>query len=242
MQHQHKQTMPPPDYVLDHRGDLILVLGPPTTEIKALERADEHHATPTTPVKSAIAVATSDDNGEKGVQSKQISHQKRPVSNQDHEYHRYQVSSRHLCLASPVFRAMLEGPWAEGQHDAEIGRTREITTSEWDAQALLIVLRVIHGQNRSVPRAVTAAQLQEIAIIVDYYQCHEAVEFFGDFWVPAIKKGCPTTSAEGALPYFFIASVFRKKHLFQTAAGVILGFGKGPLNTGRLPISPTLVG
>lgn len=32
------QAMPPPDHVLDHRGDFILVLGPPpTTQVEALE-------------------------------------------------------------------------------------------------------------------------------------------------------------------------------------------------------------
>lgn len=199
--------------VLDHRGDVIIDL------------RVQPNANSTTDLR---------DDGVADPKPEPLAADSKPDSV------RYLVSSRHLCLASPVFRAMMEGPWLETPGTSS--EPRRIMAVEWDPDALLIVLRVIHGQHRSVPRRVPIAQLREIALIVDYYKCHEAVEVFGSFWVPAIEKGCPTTSAEGALLYFFIASVFREEQLFEKAATAILSYGKGPLDTGRLPIAPALIG
>src|SRR4051812_32144076 len=61
----------------------------------------------------------------------------------------FRVSSSHLKLASPVFRAAFTGGWMENAVTAE--GYRQVTTTEWDAEALRVFLAVIHGCNYQVP-------------------------------------------------------------------------------------------
>lgn len=84
------------------------------------------------------------------------------------------VSSRHLILASPVFKKMLTGPsWSEAK---KVHGQFKVDASEWDTQALSIVLNLVHGRHRRTPKTATLESLANIAAIVDYYEFHEAVE------------------------------------------------------------------
>ncbi|PSR80134.1 hypothetical protein BD289DRAFT_374501, partial [Coniella lustricola] len=47
---------------------------------------------------------------------------------------RYRLSSRYLILASPFFRAALDGPWKEGLIAADSMYT--IDVSDWNEEAL----------------------------------------------------------------------------------------------------------
>ncbi|KAH6986586.1 hypothetical protein EDB80DRAFT_690734 [Ilyonectria destructans] len=58
---------------------------------------------------------------------------------------RMRVSSRHLIFASPVFQIMLDGPFKEGTV-CELGR--QIIVRTWDAEAITIILNIIHGHHR----------------------------------------------------------------------------------------------
>ncbi|KAJ4127912.1 hypothetical protein NW768_008195 [Fusarium equiseti] len=86
----------------------------------------------------------------------------------------FRVSSRHMSLASPVFRAMLESKFKESQLNEQ--GLYEVQASEWDAEAFVILLDIIHGHNRDVPKRISVETLSQIAIIVDYYGCHEIME------------------------------------------------------------------
>jgi hypothetical protein len=77
------------------------------------------------------------------------------------------VSSRHLVLASRTLKLLLPN------------------SPEWpllddEPNAVLILLSVIHGRYRNVPRNVDLATLTEIAILVDKYDLHEAVSVMKD--------------------------------------------------------------
>ncbi|KAF5684755.1 hypothetical protein FDENT_6558 [Fusarium denticulatum] len=60
------------------------------------------------------------------------------------------VSGKHLELASSVFKKMLTGPFAEGK--ADVSGFRLIKTSDWDSEAFKIILTIMHGYNRDVPK------------------------------------------------------------------------------------------
>lgn len=83
------------------------------------------------------------------------------------------VSSRHLVLASPVFKAMLKGGWSEGNKKG--GRFR-IRAEDWDVEALTVVMNVLHSHYRQVSKTVTLKMLAKIGMIVDYYKVHEAFQ------------------------------------------------------------------
>ncbi|KAG5937243.1 hypothetical protein E4U59_004488 [Claviceps monticola] len=118
---------------------------------------------------------------------------------------RFRLSSKHLIRASPVFRAMITGPWKEGlsfaapvaKHSAGIpdeDALPEITATEWDKEAFLLLLEILHGRykpDKDPLPDVDACMLVNICVIVDYYQCQEAVEGFADGWIKCIIDTVP---------------------------------------------------
>ncbi|KAF2656839.1 hypothetical protein K491DRAFT_715057 [Lophiostoma macrostomum CBS 122681] len=100
----------------------------------------------------------------------------------DEEGIHYHVSSRHLILASKIFRTMMTGEnWAQGfREDDGLFYTRP---EQWDAEAFLVLMNVLHLQNRKVPRTLSLEMLAKIAVIVDFYECEEAVEVFSKMWI-----------------------------------------------------------
>jgi hypothetical protein len=70
-------------------------------------------------------------------------------------------------------------------HRNEDGRF-EVKTFECDASALLILLDIIHGHHRSVPKAMDLDLLREMAIFVDCYKCNEIVEIFSENWIASV--------------------------------------------------------
>lgn len=87
------------------------------------------------------------------------------------------VSSRHLILASSHFRRMLKGQWEEA-HSLQSNGCLRIEETDWDADALRIVMDIIHGRFRRVPKAISLEILAKIAVLVDYDECLEVVEMF----------------------------------------------------------------
>ncbi|KXH56878.1 hypothetical protein CSAL01_06126 [Colletotrichum salicis] len=90
---------------------------------------------------------------------------------------KYLVSSKHLALASRCFSAKLSGPWIEASVK-HIDGCYHMDASDWDPEALLILMHVIHGKTRSVPRQIDLEMLAKLAVLVDYYDCHEVIELY----------------------------------------------------------------
>ncbi|KAF5647612.1 uncharacterized protein FTJAE_1668 [Fusarium tjaetaba] len=137
------------------------------------------------------------------------------VKEMDTLEYRFRVSSRHLTLASPFFRTMLNGSWKESapagatlveatptdktpskveaftetsEEVPKVSALREISTEGWNVHAFLTVLRIIHGFNYLVPEAVSLSFFTDVAVIVDYYECAEAVAPFAKLWEPPFRS------------------------------------------------------
>ncbi|KAH8751607.1 hypothetical protein F5883DRAFT_434009, partial [Diaporthe sp. PMI_573] len=76
-------------------------------------------------------------------------------------------ASKHLKSASPVFKAMLDGNWKESNLTSDLYYT--LYASDWDTEALQIIMDVMHSRSRRVPRSITLELLAKIAVLVDYY-------------------------------------------------------------------------
>lgn len=246
-------------YVLDHLGELMLVLDSPKTHT----HEDKNEAAIITTVPCIDrSQGVMEQRIEKRNRKKEQKEQERALwtmsdlgslfadpnssnSQQTDDFYgsyRYRVSRRHLCLASPVFRAMLEGPWMEATRNGQTTDISEIRASEWDPEALLIILRLIHGLHKDVPRKVCVDTLCNIAAIVDYYQCHDVVEIFAERWLPAARETLSNKSSIGTFKKCLFTSVVFKDHkMFKDVAPRIIWGCTGPVNT-SLPVPHQLLG
>ncbi|CZR33319.1 uncharacterized protein FPRO_01802 [Fusarium proliferatum ET1] len=102
--------------------------------------------------------------------------------------HRFLVSSQTLTTVSPVFKRMLGGSWKESAPAVATSPSsstaiREVSTDGWNPHALITVLNIIHGRHNDVPQKVSVEFFVKVAVIVNYYQCTEAVhlpQIYGD--------------------------------------------------------------
>ncbi|KAG9508092.1 hypothetical protein J7337_001652 [Fusarium musae] len=147
------------------------------------------------------------------------------------------VSSRHLILASRIFRAMLEGPWKEGNPSS--GPIRQISAEDWDAVALAIVLDAIHCRHHDIPKKIQIGLLARIATIVDYYQCREAISFHYEAWA---HRGVKNLKHDASVLQLYVSWVFHDEDEFEIATESVIRRGRGMpgFNTHELPVSGIL--
>lgn len=162
--------------------------------------------------------------------------------NSNHKVIHYHVSSRHLKLGSCHFERMLSGgTWKEGIPDETDGRYY-ITIEDWDEDALLILLNVFHLRNRKVPRSLSLIMLAKIAMLVEYYDCAEAVELSTEIWINCLKKDnnehIPKVPCQDLMLWMYISWVFRLSEVFtQTTAIMIKQSKQNELYISDLPIA-----
>lgn len=154
---------------------------------------------------------------------------------------RFLLSSRHLTLASRYFRAELNGPWTEATADS-IDGLRHIEASDWDDQALLLLMRILHGLNREVPRKITLEMLAKIAVLVDYYDCREAVELAVHMWIDALEDCLPLECNRDLTLWLLVSSTFRQPETFRSITKTAIQESRAPLPALDLPISQNVIG
>ena len=93
----------------------------------------------------------------------------------------------HLITASPVFKAMLSEEFKEGGTLRKFG-SLEVPLLDDDPAALIILLNIIHGHSRKVPRRFDLPMLAKLAMLIDYYQLYEVVEVYSDFWMTCLEN------------------------------------------------------
>jgi hypothetical protein len=156
----------------------------------------------------------------------------------------YYVSSRHLMLASPWFqRALTEGGWSESGRSNNDERFH-ITAEDWDVDAFLILINAFHLRNKQVPRAVSLELLAKIAVLVDYYDCSEAIELNANIWIDELKakEVLPSTYCRDIVLWTCIAWVFGRADLLQSASAVAIRHSTESFQTLELPIPARVSG
>lgn len=97
----------------------------------------------------------------------------------------FQVSSKVLSLASPVFKALFGPNFAEGQF--VIDNARLIELHDDDPEALGIMCRLLHHQ--PVPPSPNSIEvLEKMAIIVDKYNCARAMLYWAKLEIMAVRQ------------------------------------------------------
>jgi len=130
------------------------------------------------------------------------------------------VSSGHMMLASAYFQKRLSGEYLDAVTLRNTGRAT--IPLDNDPDTLIILLNIIHGRTRQVPRQVTLDLLSKLAVLINYYGMLESVELFSDTWIENLKReGMPKTYNEQVLPWLFIFWVFEKGKDFRDMARLV---------------------
>jgi hypothetical protein len=136
------------------------------------------------------------------------------------------VSAKHMMLASPVFKAMLQhSTFKEGRKLSSTG-TVEVPLLDDDPAPFKIILDIIHGRNKSVPRQINLQSLTSVSILVDKYRMAESVESFSDGWIDALKEYLPTKyvtqeDAQDVHRWLGISWVFGKDEEFKKMTALV---------------------
>lgn len=157
---------------------------------------------------------------------------------------RYFVSSRHLITASPCFHRMLtKDKWNESERDKKDGLFH-LSAEDWDVGAFLLLLNIFHLKNRQVPRKISLVDLAKIAVLVDYYECAEAIELFSDMWIEDLinKVPIPSGYCRKLVLWIWIAWVFERAQEFKNATLVAIKQCSEPIRTLGLSIPDRVSG
>ncbi|KAK1455592.1 hypothetical protein CMEL01_04352 [Colletotrichum melonis] len=154
---------------------------------------------------------------------------------------KYLVSSKHLALASRYFSAKLSGPWKEAAVK-QIDGCYHMDATDWDSAALLILMQVVHGKTRSVPRQMDLEMLAKLAVLVDYYDCHEVIEIYCPAWIGYLRNKLPVDYGRDMILWLLISHVFQQDDIFQKMTEVAVLKSADPVQTMELPIPSSLVG
>lgn len=132
------------------------------------------------------------------------------------------VSSKHLMLASPVFKAMLQhNNFKEGDTLRSSGQVK-VPLPDDDPTALNILLDIVHGRVRAVPRAVTLKTMTELSVLVDKYQMLEVVELYAEVWMNTLKTSVPMFFTADLLAWLSISWVFGLADIFKQISRIAM--------------------
>lgn len=192
-------------------------------------------------------IVPSKDTEKSGQDSTQQSETEEEEAAAEEECFRIRVSAKHLILASPVFKSLLLGGWKESSTFLDKGST-ELTVSGWDLEAFLVVLRMIHSQNKEIPRKVSLELFAKITVIADYYKCKDAIGFFSDVWLDDLesnsdlRNSLADTFSRELMLWMWISWFFRRVEQFKKATAVASKYSKIRISSLGLPLPAKLIG
>ncbi|KAL7903792.1 hypothetical protein GGI35DRAFT_491547 [Trichoderma velutinum] len=143
------------------------------------------------------------------------------------------VSSEILCLASPVFNAMLRSSFKEAVNLMDHKATSTpycLDLPEDDAEAMAVFCKVIHFDNDDLTETPAAAFLEKLAYTCDKYQCTGSMKYCGAVWVRNWFQNHDekTTSIDDLCQILIFAYVLDLSNEPTEAAWRLFLYHKGP--------------
>lgn len=127
-------------------------------------------------------------------------------------------SSISLKAASPVFNTMLTGCWREGRALVKTGFV-EIRTLNFGIHALLILFKIIHGDNTvDLINEADAVTLEELYNVGDYYDCMDVIEAFAT----VSKEQFISMSMQMQMSFLWISWRFQFPRPYELLSGFII--------------------
>ncbi|KAJ3542255.1 hypothetical protein NM208_g4198 [Fusarium decemcellulare] len=150
-------------------------------------------------------------------------------------------SKKHLTTASARAHRMFESGFSESTPDETDGFYHWKFEPIFDPKAFEIVLKIIHGKTRDIPRLVNTGLLAAIAAVVDDLGCHEAVWFFAQGWIKSSKQRIPDGMCKELAEYILLSFVFEDSKIFEESTRMAIKSSFGSVSTFGLPILPKVL-
>lgn len=152
---------------------------------------------------------------------------------------RIKVSSRHLSLASRHFRDRFRHLDRVDDAASDDGRVHvTLPGAGHDPAAVILVMDILHGRGRKVPRAVGLETLARVAVIVDTLRCLEVVEVYAERWFEALllpgSGAVPAVEGEygrDLVLWLYASYVFRRADVFQRVTRTAVLRSDGPVRS-----------
>ncbi|RFN46270.1 hypothetical protein FIE12Z_9467 [Fusarium flagelliforme] len=153
---------------------------------------------------------------------------------------RFRLSSALLINTSSYFKKSLSEQW--NAQDPESGYKWTLVGKNWDGEAFLLLMNILHNKARAVPLKIELEMFAKVAVLVDYYGCHEVVELWADKWSSLGATLVNSYYSRDLLFKLTISWVFRQRETFRGATKVAIRASRGPIHTLDLPIPKLVVG
>jgi len=153
---------------------------------------------------------------------------------------RIKASSKHLSLASRVFRNKLQHANSKTSTQSD-GRVHLSLAEGFDPKAATIVLNAIHSRGSKVPRTVDLETLAQIALFVDRLQLYDAVEVYADRWIAKLEEKLSEAYDRDLVLWLYASHVFRRAEVFKAVTKVAVANSSGPLRDLGLPIREKII-
>jgi hypothetical protein len=149
---------------------------------------------------------------------------------------RMRLSSKHSILASKYFESALTQGFAESQPVS--GYAHVVTADSMFVEALQLVFSIVHGQTHQVPRTISLDLLAKVAVVVDYYKFHKAVDFYFHVWIKEISQPRVWLYGPDFLLRLVVACIFQETDIFTQLTLTVLWQARGPIHElGVAPLS-----
>ncbi|TGO20773.1 hypothetical protein BPAE_0267g00130 [Botrytis paeoniae] len=166
--------------IVDPDGDLILLLDP----IPKSSKSDDSSSTDAGFVKTPDDEICTESQMTQSVEAEASEDEPTPIYNDS-----ILVSSKHMSLASPVFKAMLQGGFQEAITLKETGKL-EVPLPDDDPAAMKILINIIHGRMKSIPLKIDLELFTQLAILADKYHCAEVIRPYPEIWKSKLQDWC----------------------------------------------------
>ncbi|KAH7070002.1 hypothetical protein BKA63DRAFT_421441 [Paraphoma chrysanthemicola] len=234
--------MPNRSYDIDAKADTKIVLKNPNTSFAPWPQAENSEDTPALAYESSAIASASEDADQGASLEFAVSADDTNVPNSvnaEEDELWYYVSRRHLVSASPTLDRMISGTvWKEGNRNESDG-LYHVPAEDWDEEALLYVLQVLHLRNGQVPRTVSLEMLAKITVLIDFYECAEALQSFTERWVERLRVTSPVPSylCRDLMLWMCIAWVLKLPQEFEQTTTVAMRRDDQELPSLGLPIT-----
>ncbi|KAF2135726.1 uncharacterized protein K452DRAFT_346706 [Aplosporella prunicola CBS 121167] len=124
------------------------------------------------------------------------------------------VSSAVLRTASDMFRAMFGPNFREGQNLNETN-PKEVEFPDDDPAAMMVICSVFHFQYDHTQHYPDMAELKDIALLCDKYQCSPAIFLHSQMWMERLMKDAMKKKFDGYEDLLGISYLFDNPDVFK---------------------------